>query len=239
MRKFSDKTVRPESEDEEIKKGLSGTAQEREAAFEEAYARFARPLAAFIRERVAPTLDGDEVATAVSKTFCGLARYVEQGRFKSEGAISTLLFSIARRKGYDELRRKTTLKRRDPDCESDEINECGDGEMTDDEFATRVTQRLIRAPEIRELWKTAADICAANEIIRQFRLWIGTLPRLQRKVAQAILKYFGDATNKEICNEIAKAGESPPSEASVKSARKQLTEKFKTLIQTQERKIKS
>ncbi len=238
MRKVSVKTVTSESEDEEMKKGLTGTAREREDAFEKAYARFARPLAAFIRESVAPTLDSDEVATAVSETFCGLARYVDRGRFKSEGAVSTLLFSIARLKGYDQLRRKTSLKRRDPDRESDGFKECSDGEMSDDDFATRVTQRLVRAPEIRELWKTAADIGAANEIIRQFRLWISTLPRLQRKVAQALLKYFGDVTNKEICDEIAKSGGSPPSEASVKSARNQLTAKFRTLIQTQERKIK-
>src|SRR5947209_5935316 len=115
MRQPSGHSARPDDEEEEIKKGLSGTPEEQEVAFEKAYARFARPLAAFIRETIAPTLDSDDVATAVSQAFCGLARYVQRGKFKSEGAVSTLLFSIARRKAYDLLRCKTSLKRRDRD----------------------------------------------------------------------------------------------------------------------------
>ncbi len=219
----------------EIKQGLTGTAQEQEIAFERAYARFARPMAAFIRENVAPTLDSDEIATAVSEAFCALARYVERGQFKADGAISTLLFSIARRKAYDLLRSKTTIKRRHPGSQADEGTESFDDQLADDEFAERVTQRLVRAPEIRELWRTAADIGAANEIIRQFRLWIGTLPCLQRKVAEAIYTHFGDISNREICEEIAKQGHTKPTEASVKSARKEIIRKFTSLIQTQER----
>ncbi len=245
MHKLSEQIVTPDAEEEEIKKGLMGTPQEQEAAYERAYNRFARPLAAFIRESVAPTLDGDEVATAVSEAFCGLARYVDRGKFKSDGALSTLLFSIARCKAYDLLRNKTSKKRRDPDGQHADANESRDGELTDEEFAERVFQRLVKAPEIREMWNTAADACAANEIIRQFRLCIGTLPRLQRKVAQAILAHFGDVSNNEfgavsnaeICDEIAKCGVTRPSEASVKSARKEITRKFKAIIQTQERTI--
>jgi DNA-directed RNA polymerase specialized sigma24 family protein len=226
-------TVRTETEDE-IKSGLIGNAQEREDAFTMAYARYAKPLAAFIRESVAPTLDSDEVATAVSKTFCALAKYIAQGKFRSVGALSTLLFSIARRKGYDQLRIKTSLKRRhdaDTGFDGEEIN---DGGMCDEDFAVRVTQRLVMAPKIRELWRTAADSCEANEIIRQFRLWISTLPRVQRKVAQVILKHMGDISDPEICDEIA-TNDERPTVASVKSARKQISQKFASLIQKNER----
>jgi len=97
----------------------------------------------------------------------------------------------------------------------------------------------LKAPEVRESWRTAADAGSANEIIRQFRLWIGGLPRLQRKVAQALLRHFGDISDKEISDEISAGGNPRPSEASVKSARKEITRKFKTLIHTQERIIKS
>lgn len=239
----TNQTVTPELEEEQIKKGLMGTEEDKERAFEKAYARFAKPLAAFIRENVAPTLDSDEVATAVSETFCGLARYVERGKFKSNGAISTILFSIARFKAIDLLRSKMCIKRRDQNQENPEACECEDDEQADENFAVRVSQHLVKAPEIKEMWKTAADIGKANEIIRQFRLWISTLPRLQRKVAEAILAHFGNiyndefgaVSNKEICDYIAKNGEHRPSEPSVRSARRQITRKFKTLIQTQER----
>ncbi len=238
----TNQTVTPDVEEEEIIKGLMGAETERELAFEKAYARFAKPLAAFIRENVAPTLDSDEIATAVSETFCGLARHIERGKFKSNGAISTILFSIARFKAIDLLRSKTCIKRRDPNQENVEAYE-HDDEQADEHFAVRVSQHLVKAPEIKEMWKTAADIGRANEIMRQFRLWIGTLPRVQRKVGEAILAHFGNISNEEfgavsnneICDYIAKDSGHRPTEASVRSARKEITRKFKTLIQPQER----
>lgn len=202
-----------------------------------AVVRYARPLASFIRESVAPTLDSDEVATAVNDAFIGLAKYAARRKFHANGALSTLLFSIARLKAYDQLRRKPK------NCGAPEDDGTGDSEdehdgSNDDDFAVEVSRSLVAAPEIAILWKTAADEASANEIIRLFRLWIGTLPRLQRKVAQALLRSCGHATNGQICDELAKDGPRP-SEASVKSARRQIVEKFKTLITTQERAKKS
>lgn len=225
--------VRTEVEDDDIKDGLLGTEQEQQEAIKKAYERYAKPIAGFIRESAAPTLDSDEVASAVNDTFCALAKYVARGRFKADGALVTLLFSMARLKAYDLLRRKTAGRRsRKQEYVGDET-EC-DGEVGDDEFATQVAQRLAAAPEVAVLWRTAADEGAANEIIRQFRLWVSRLPRLQRKVAQALLAHFGDITNREICDEIAQSGERP-TEASVKSARNEITRKFKTMIETRER----
>jgi hypothetical protein len=78
--------------------------------------------------------------------------------------------------------------------------------------------------------------------MRQFRMWLATaeLPRIQRKVAQAIAglfdNYSGDVPDNAIRNEIAKNGERP-TVASVKNARKELIRKFASLIQNQERTI--
>jgi hypothetical protein len=79
--------VRTEVEDDDIKDGLLGTEQEQQEAIKKAYERYAKPVAGFIRERVAPTLDSDEVASAVNDTFCALAKYVARGRFKADGAL--------------------------------------------------------------------------------------------------------------------------------------------------------
>src|SRR5947208_1185427 len=98
------------SGDDEIKAGLLGNEQEQEQAVSRAYERFSKPLAAFIREVVAPTLDSDEVATAVNETFCALARYANARKFHGHGALSTLLFEIAQRKATDLLRKKTCRK---------------------------------------------------------------------------------------------------------------------------------
>jgi hypothetical protein len=67
MHQLNIPTARPDAgDDAEIKAGLFGNISEKQAAFTKVYDRFAKPLAAFIRESVAPTLDSDEVATVVS-----------------------------------------------------------------------------------------------------------------------------------------------------------------------------
>ena len=230
--------MRTDVEDEQIKTGLLGTEQEKEAAICDAYERYKRPLAAFIREKVAPTLDSDEIATAINDVFCGLARYVSRGRFSRDGSLLTLLFSMARRKAYDRLRRKTKGQKacgqdHTEDADFDESLVVAD-EDADEEFAVYVAQKLSKAPELSAEWKNAADKAATNEIMRQFCMWIGTLPHLQRKVAEAVAKHYGDLTDAEICDEIAKTGERP-TVASVKSARKQIVRKFTELMKTQER----
>ena len=225
--------MRTELEDEDIKNGLLGTEQAQSEAIERAYARYARPLAAFIRERVAPTLDSDQVASAVNDTFCALADRVSGGKFKGDWAVITLLFAIGRLKAYDQLRYKTARRRSGPEQDVEGSPGCDAG-VDDDEFAQQVAERLAPAPEIAVLWRTAADEGATNEIIRQFRLWVGGLKRLQRKVAEVLLTHFGDITDREISEEIGRGGEGP-SEASVKSARHEITRKFKTLIETRER----
>ncbi|HMG06493.1 MAG TPA: hypothetical protein VK581_13620 [Chthoniobacterales bacterium] len=173
----------------------------------------------------------------MSEAFCGLARYAAQGKFRASGAVSTLLFTLARRKAIDQLRAKTSGKRRPPISDAQEAAEvavtCGP-DLTDDEFTTSVRQRLIDAPEIEELWRTAADNAATNEIIRAFRLWVGSLPRLQRKVAEALLKHFGSARDAEIASELVQIGE-PATTASVKSARNEIVRKFTAMIEQTER----
>jgi DNA-directed RNA polymerase specialized sigma24 family protein len=217
--------------DKDIVDGLHGTEQQQLEAIKVAYDRYARPLASFIRESVAPTLDKNEVATAVNNTFLGIARYAARGRLRRTGALSTLLFEIARRKAYDELRYKSrSLPGADPaPAPEDDLTSCQDG-MTDEEFAEQVGRRLAAAPEISDLWKAAMERSATQEIIRIFRLWIAHLPRLQRKVAEALLLHFGDVTNREIADEIAKT-DPRPAVASVKSARKQIADKFKYFLE--------
>jgi hypothetical protein len=57
---------------------------------------------------------------------------------------------------------------------------------------------------------------------------------VQRKVAQALLRHMGDISDPEICEEIA-TNDERPTVASVKSARKQISQKFASLIQNHER----
>jgi len=230
--------------EEEIKTGLQGNEQKQLEAVCKAYGRYATPLAAYILERVVPTLDGHELTTAVNDVFLELARMAKQGKFKPDGSLASLLFGMARCNAIDQLRGRFRYKRR---YETTDFSSSKNGNQSDhsndDEVATCVAQKLADAPEIASAWrsvtnrKTPSGESAANEIVRLFKMYIASLPSFQRKVARLMAIYYGDITDKEICEELEKLGERPPL-GSVKSARREIREKFTSLIDKLERTYK-
>lgn len=222
--------------DDAIKTGLLGSEQSQEDAILIAYERYAAPLASYVRESIAPTLDSDELATVVSEVFCELARRVQAGKFTLDGSLPTLLFRMARCEAIDRLRHKQAQKRKaEPNPEDTEHQKDSESESLIDEGLTvQIAQKLSSAPGIAAEWRTAVDEASANEIMRQFRMLVGSLPRLQRKVAEVIALHCGDVTDAEVAEEIGESGERP-SVASVKSARRQIGEKFSALIPKNER----
>ena len=191
---------------------------------------------------MAPTLDGHELTTAVNNVFIELARMAKMAKLRESGSLVALLFKMARTNAIDQFRSKRRWETRHI-TESDAVATEGradDDLSSDEKLIALVARRLAEAPEIAAVWKTltlrrtAADEVAANEVIRQFKVWLSGLPRLQRKVAESMALYFGDVTDEEICDEIAKSNVRPPI-SSVKSARAQIREKFTALMNHQER----
>ena len=229
--------MRTEVEDNDtIKIGLLGNEQAQEDAILKAYERYAKPLASYVRERVAPTFDADELATVVSQVFCDLARKARVGKFRSDGSLTALLFQMARCKSIDTLRRKST-KRRKLEPSTDNFNEFINADadnLLDEDQTIYIAQKLSQSPKISAEWRTAVDEAYANEIMRQFRILVGNLPRLQRKVAEVIALHCGDVTDAEIASELEGfAGQ--VSVASVKSARREIGQKFRALLERRER----
>lgn len=229
--------------EEEIKIGLKGDEQEQFEAVCKAYDRFAAPLASFIRERVAPTLDEHELTTAVNNVFLDLAKKAKKGDFTFDRSLKSLLFQMAKFKALDQVKAKLKQEQNNVtehflseghtnhDCEA----------LTDDEIVSIVAGKLSDAPEIATAWKaatqdwTAGKESAAREIVRRFNIWVGTsLPRMQRKVAELIAASYGEFTDEEICEKLTKAGYQAPL-GSVKSARREIREKFASLINQLER----
>lgn len=236
--------MKVELEEHEIKTGLQGNDQEQADAISKAYHRYAGPIASYIRERVVPTLDNHELTTAVNDVFIELAKKVREGNFKGGGSLKSLLFNMGRCNAIDQFRSKCRYQNRhasDHFSSGDRGDKNADG-FSDDEIASKVAKKLQDAPEIAATWRslvntrTAADEVGTEEIVRQFRMWIGggTLPALQRKVAKSMARHFGNITDADICSEIAETGERP-TVASVKSARREIRDKFQSLIERQER----
>jgi len=227
--------------EEEIRNGLRGNYEDQIKAINYAYERFADPLAAALRERWAVTLDASEIKTAVNDVFVELAKKAKEGKFKADGSLASLLFTMAKRNAQDQWRQKYAYQRRHVShCEIS----CGlNNEVTglsEDEIASRVAKKLFDSPEVASTWKsltqlrTPADEAATNEIVRQFKIWLGTLPGVQRKVAEVMALHFGDITENEILEELTGLGH-VTSLGSVKSARKEIIEKFEALMQKHER----
>ena len=165
--------MKTDVDDEVIQIGLLGTEQEREGAIRDAYEYYKRPLFGFIKERVAPTLDSDEIATAINDVFRGLAKFVSRGKFKPGKSLKPLLFTMARRKAYDQLRRKTkNISEFEPDPVIDGGCENIHSDPEDEAFSICVAQKLNEVPEVSVTWKNAADEAQANEIMREFKLWL-------------------------------------------------------------------
>ncbi len=233
--------MRTEVEENEIKAGLRGDEQKQFEAICKARDRYADALAAYIRECVAPTLDGNELTTAVDNIFIGLAKKAKKGNFKSDGSLVALLFRMARFRALDQLGEIYEQQHNNVTDQFSSAEKDGytPDELNNDEVVSLVASKLSDAPEIAAAWRvvtqewTPGNQVAAIEIVRLFKIWIGTLPRLQRKVAESIARHYGDVKDAEICNEIAVTGERP-TVASVKSARREIREKFKSLIQRKE-----
>lgn len=229
--------------EEEIKTGLKGDEHKQHEAVCKAYDRFADPLASYIRENVAPTLDSHELATAVDNVFIDLAKKAKEGNFKFDGSLTSLLFRMAKYKARDQMRAKCKHEQNnvtDQYLNGDQGDNDSDA-LTDDEVVSIIAGKLSDAPQIATAWKaatqewTAGKESAAKEIVRQFKMWIGTsLPPLQRKVAELIAVSFGEFTDEEICKKLEKDGKRPPL-GSVKSARREIVEKFTSLINKLER----
>jgi DNA-directed RNA polymerase specialized sigma24 family protein len=237
--------VKVDVEENEIKTGLIGNAQQQYSAICKAYERYADPLASFILERVAPTLDTAELTTAVNNVFIELARKARAGNFQQRGALASLLFQMARYNAIDIMRQRNRRWEREVpfDVAKKHLDTSGTAE-SDEEIAMRVAQKLKDAPQVARTWQalaqahTPANETLAEEIKRQFKILVGSLIGLQRKVAGIIAANFGGITNGEICDLIAKTGPRPPL-SSVKSARREIREKFKAFLQAQERRVQS
>lgn len=227
--------------EEEIKTGLQGNEQKQYEAVSRAYDRYAAPLAAYILERVAPMLDSYELTTAVNDVFIELARMAKQGKFKPDGSLASLLFEMARCNAIDQSRGRIRYERRFEVTDFSNCEEPNQFEyLNNDEVASRVAHKLADAPEIASAWrsvtsrKTPSGESAANELVRLFKVYIASLPSFQRKVAGIMAIYYGDITDEQICEELGKRGKTPPL-GSVKSARREIREKFTSLINQLER----
>jgi len=221
---------------DDIKSGLCGDEKSQTEAIYRAYERYADPLAAFVAEKWV-TFDSDEVRTVVNDVFRELAKKISEGTFRPGGSLVSLLFKIARHRGTDLWRKK---RRHESRFVSAGGMDEGVPSPSEDEIAENVHDSLTQSPELAAAWRelshqrTSADESMTNEVFRNFKIWLGGLPTVQRKVAELIALNLGEITDEDIVRELEISGHKVPL-GSVKSARREIRRKFETLMNRKER----
>ena len=205
-----------EVDDVTISLGLAtGSLSEQEEALCLAWAKYRKRVASFIYYH-APGLSPDCVATA-------------QPMMHSEACTKrqqvAILFTIAKARTIDQLRRKFS---RHGEFES--------RLRSDDDFAEEVGRR-ITGTEVSFHWRLAVSERRALELKEIFLQFVGTLPSMQRRVAQVIADALpGDLSDADIANVIFLETGSRPTVVQIRSARNQMEMKFRTLLERGENK---
>lgn len=212
-------------DDATISLGLAiGSPAEQQDALRFAWTKYRKRVAGFIYH-CAPGLSPDSVATATNDAFRGLYKKATGGTFDPDKPLLPLLFTIAKARTVDELRRKFSRRA-----------EFESRLRTDDDFAEEVGRR-ITGTDVGFHWRLAVSQGKALELKEIFLQFVGTLPPVQRVVAQIIADALpGDLADADIANVIFSETGSRPTVVQIRSARNQMEMKFRTLLERGENK---
>ncbi|GAB3589211.1 sigma-70 family RNA polymerase sigma factor [Angustibacter peucedani] len=160
------------------------------SALERCYARFGPVVLAYLRRLVGP----DDAEDVLQRTFLDVWRAAD--RFDASGSLSGWLFTIARRRAIDDLRR-----RRPAVVAVETIRDLvgDDGEQLADRFAwaADVRSALQRLPDAQRVTLELAyfEDCTQAEIARRMDVPLGTvkarMARGSRALAQLLDGYDG------------------------------------------------
>jgi DNA-directed RNA polymerase specialized sigma24 family protein len=212
-------------DDVTISLGLAiGSPSEQQEAFRLAWTKYRNRVASFIYH-LAPGLSPDCVATATNDAFRGLYAKAIGGNFDPDKPLVPLLFTIAKARTIDQLRRKFSRRA-----------EFESKFRSDDDFAEEVGRR-ITGTDVGFQWRLAVSQGRALELKEIFLQFVGTLPSMQRRVAQVIADALpGDLANTDIADVIFLETGSRPTVVQIRSARNQMEMKFRTLLERGENK---
>lgn len=219
MSGVSDKDVSEEIDDETISIAFAiGNEREREDALRALHQKY-RFLVAHRISTVGPGLSPDAVVSAVQDTFVNLFRLVTAGEFDEKKRLLPLIFTLAKRRAIDELRKKFS-------CQAEFLKKL----QSDDEFAEHVGRHII-GTDAGFQWRMVTARNRAAEVQEILRQIIPTLPPLQRLVAQIASPHFWDITDKDIADAIFEVTGERHTVVSIRSARNQIRAKVGSKLQ--------
>lgn len=158
----------------------------------------------------------DDKETALSQTYEALW---EEGRNKTlniNKALGNLIFNTAYRKAVDLLRYNTRQKRT----------------MPDERYHKEIAD-AIHGTNIGSQWAILENRDLIDQVMAEFRQWMGTLPPAQQRVAYIMADGFPHLRDpKEIHDILMQFDKAPPSYESVKRNRRIILDKFRNVIKS-------
>jgi len=199
--------------EDEVKLLLCGTSQEQNQGVAMLYESYSKPLWSFILQKF-PGLNHADVGEIVNDTFVVVWRGIEKGTLDINRPLRSFLFAVAQNKAIDVLRKYTSR-----------IDRTVDDDIVD------VADR-IQGSEVGLQWRHAVTAGKVAAIQDAFRLFLRTLPDVQRNVAQVMADNFPDELGQEeTANEIFRRMGEQTTVAGVKRARSEIRQKFKKFLE--------
>ncbi|HBA85032.1 MAG TPA: hypothetical protein DCZ95_13140 [Verrucomicrobia bacterium] len=199
-------------DEDDLKLLLGGKHEEQEQGIETLCETYSKPLWSFLLKRF-PGLRHEDVGEIVSDTFIAVWRRIEKGTFDLNQPFAKFVFTVAKNKAIDQLRKyKTQI-----------------GDTIDDDIG--VVAERIQNTEAGYNWHSAVSYERAAAIQDTFIKFIRTLPDVQRQVAQVMADNFPDELGQdETTHEIYRRTGKRPTIASIKRARTEIRQKFKEYL---------
>ncbi len=204
-------------DDADISLLLDGDAEEQEEAITFAFQKYGKQLVRYSASR-APGLSFECHEQAALQALQDLHDMARTGRFDLDRPLAGLLFTLTLRRTIDQLRRFTRIR---------DFQEKLDD---DDHLAMRVHESLYGTDAGRE-WSLIASREEARSVQEQFRSLVATLPRVQQLVAQVMADALpGDLTDAELADGVFALDGKRPTVVAVRSARTQIRQKFRKIL---------
>lgn len=191
--------------------GLLGTPHEKEQAIELLYARYERPLMKFLSDRFAD-LTPDDRASAVHDAFRTVFDKAVENSLDVDSPLHPLLFTVSKCRAIDLRRRASSRIRADVEL----TEEVGD---------------YLAGTETGRDWRLAVTLGKTDEVIDEFRQFVGTLKGQQCRVASVMADFLPDwLTDLEIADEVFARTKQKITVMEVKGAKNALMAKFRTIL---------
>lgn len=191
---------------------LLGSPAERDAAMTEVFNVHKMPLMSFLMNKYSFLQEADAL-DAIQETFRTVWEQVCTGTFNPKGSLASLLFTIAKRRAVDIVRKR------------------GREVRSSEEIASGIGEKLA-GTQVGEAWALAQKQSLIGEIQREFRSFVGTLPPRQKMVATVMADHLPDwLSDQEIVDEVFRRRRQRITALEVKGAKQALMKKFRAALE--------